>query len=56
LATRNAYPAEAATDVADYIVGLYDSMRLHSKLGNSPPNAFEHQSVTRQPIGVCEMT
>lgn len=32
------------TDIADYIVGFYNSVRLHSKLGNLPPNAFELQS------------
>ena len=36
--------AEATRDIADYIVSFYNSVRLHSKLGNSPPNAFEHQS------------
>jgi putative transposase len=48
--------AEATTDIADYIVGFYNSVRLHSKLGNLPPNAFEHQSAIKQPIGVCEIT
>lgn len=33
--------AEATVDIADYIVGFYNSVRLHSKLGNLPPNAFE---------------
>ena len=37
---------EAMTDVADYIVGFYNSIRLHSKLGNLSPNAFERQSAT----------
>ena len=32
--------AEAMTDVADYIVGFYNCMQLHSKLGNLSPNAF----------------
>ena len=32
------------------------TVRLHSKLGNLPPNAFEHQSAIKQPIGVCEIT
>jgi hypothetical protein len=32
--------AEAMTDIAEHIVGFYKSMRLHSKLGNLPPNAF----------------
>jgi len=48
--------AEATTDIADYIVGLYRSVRLHSKLGNLPPNAVEQQSAIKQPIGVCEIT
>jgi transposase InsO family protein len=48
--------AEATTDIADYIVGFYNSVRLHSKLGNLPPNAFEHQSAIKQPIGVCDIT
>lgn len=48
--------AEAMTDIADYIVGFYNSVRLHSKLGNLPPNAFEHQSAITQPIGLCEIT
>jgi transposase InsO family protein len=48
--------AEATTDIADYIVGFYNSVRLHSKLGNLPPNAFEHQSAIKQPIGVYEIT
>jgi putative transposase len=48
--------AEATNDIADYIVGFYNSVRLHSTLGNLPPNAFEHQSAITQPIGVCEIT
>jgi transposase InsO family protein len=36
--------AEAMTDVADYIVGFYNCERLHSKLGNLSPNAFERES------------
>ena len=35
--------AEAANDIADYIVGFYNSIRLHSKLGNLSPNAFERK-------------
>ena len=48
--------AEAMTDIADYIVAFYNSVRLHSKLGNLPPNAFEQQSAIKQPIGVCDLT
>ena len=47
---------EATNDIADYIVGFYNSERLHSKLGNLPPNAFEQKSATSQPIGLCEIT
>ena len=39
--------AEAIHDVADYIVNFYNSVRLHSKLGNLSPNAFEHKSATQ---------
>jgi len=48
--------AEAMTDIADYIVGFYNSVRLHSKLGNLPPNASEQQSAIKQPIVVSEKT
>jgi transposase InsO family protein len=48
--------AEAMTDIADYIVGFYNSVRLHSKLGNLPPNAFEQQSARTQPIAVSVKT
>lgn len=48
--------AEAMNDVSDYIVSFYNSQRLHSKLGNLPPNAFEQKSAITQPIGLCEKT
>ena len=48
--------AEAVTDIADYIVAFYNSVRLHSKLGNLPPNAFEQQSAIKQTIVVSEIT
>jgi putative transposase len=38
--------AEAINDIADYIVGFYNSVRLHSKLGNMSPNAFERESTS----------
>ena len=47
---------EAMNDIADYIVNFYNSVRLHSKLGNLPPNAFEQKSAINQPIGVCKKT
>ena len=33
--------AEAIHDVADYIVNFCNSVRLHSRLSNFLPNAFE---------------
>ena len=48
--------AEAMNDVAHYIVCFYNSQRLHSKLGNMSPNAFEKKSAIKQPIGLCEKT
>ncbi|WP_411910623.1 IS3 family transposase [Paucibacter sp. DJ1R-11] len=48
--------AESLTDIADYIVGFYNSVRLHSKLGNLPPNAFGQQSAIKQLIAVSEKT
>ena len=48
--------AEATSDIADYMVNFYNSVRLHSTLGNLPPNAFEHQSAINQPIAVSEKT
>ena len=48
--------AGAMSDMADYIMAFYNSVRLHSKLGNVSLNAFEHQSAIEQPIGVCEVT
>jgi transposase InsO family protein len=42
--------AEATNDIADYIVGFYNSTRLHSKLGNLSPNAFERESTSKKPI------
>ena len=35
--------AQAANDIAAYIVGFYNSIRLHSKLGHLSPNAFERE-------------
>ena len=47
---------EAMSDIADYIGGFYNSVRLHSTLGNLPPNAFELKSAINQPIDVSEIT
>jgi transposase InsO family protein len=46
--------AEAMTDIADYVVGCYNSVRLHSKLDNLPPNAFEQQSAIKRLVFVYE--
>ena len=44
--------AEAMSDIADYIVGFYNSVLLHSKLRNLPPNAFGGQSAVKQSIAL----
>lgn len=37
--------AEAKADIADYIVGFYNPIRLHSTLGYQSPNSYEmHQA------------
>ena len=48
--------AEATNDIADYIVGFYNSIRLHSKLGNLSPNAFERESTSKKPIKLSKIT
>ena len=35
--------AEAQADIADYIVGFYNPIRLHSTLGYQSPNSYEMQ-------------
>ena len=40
--------AEASNDIADYIVDFYNAIRLHSKLGNMSPNAFERESTLKK--------
>jgi transposase InsO family protein len=47
---------EAIRDVADYIIGFYNAVRLHSTLGYLPPNVYELQSAAKQPIDVSEKT
>lgn len=46
--------AEAIRDIADYLVGFYNSARLHSTLGYLPPSGYERQMAAKQPIGVSE--
>jgi putative transposase len=47
---------EAINDVTDYIVGFYNSQRLHSTLGYRPPNDYEREMAVGQPIFVSEKT
>ena len=35
-------------DIVDYIVGFYNSVRLHSTLGYCSPNQFEQQHLEKQ--------
>lgn len=48
--------AEAEKDVADYIVGFYNSIRLHSKLGYQSPSAYERSMTEKELIAVSEKT
>ena len=48
--------AEASRDVADYIVGFYNNVRLHSTLGYLPPTAYERKEAAKHPIVVSEIT
>ena len=48
--------SEAMNDIADYIVGFYKSIRLHSKLGNLSPNALERESTSKKSIKLSEIT
>jgi putative transposase len=50
------FSAKAKTDVTAYIVGFYNSERLHSILGNLPPAVFERNMAAKQPIAVSEIT
>ncbi len=48
--------SEASNDVTEYIVAFYNNIRLHSTLGNLPPNVFEEKMAdTKQPILVSEI-
>ena len=48
--------AEATNDIADYIVGFYNSIRLHSKLGNMSPTALKRESTSKKSIKLSEIT
>lgn len=45
---------EAIRDITDYMVGFYNSQRLHSTLGYLPPNIYERQMAVKQPTLVSE--
>ena len=40
--------AEATNDIADYFVGFYYGIRLHSNLGNLSPNAFKRELISKK--------
>ncbi|NYT62460.1 transposase, partial [Alcaligenaceae bacterium] len=48
--------AEAKIDIVAYIVGFYNSERLHSILGNLPPSVYERNMAANKPIVVSEFT
>ena len=48
--------AEVSNDIADNIVGFYNALRLHSKLGNTSPNAFERESTSEKSTPLSEIT
>jgi len=48
--------AEAINDIADYMVGFYNNIRLHSTLGNLSPNAFKRESISKKSIKLAEIT
>lgn len=54
--TNYANHGEAIRDITNYIVGFYNSTRLHSTLGYLPPNAYELRSADKQPIAVSEIS
>ena len=47
---------EATNDVAECNVGIHNCERLHSKLGNLLPIAFEQNPAAQEPIKASEMT
>jgi putative transposase len=47
---------EAQRDIADYIVGFYNSTRLHSSLGYLSPTVYERKMAATLPIAVSEIT
>jgi len=49
---RYANHGEARRDIADYIIGFYNSVRIHSTLGYLSPNVYEQQTAAEPPIAV----
>ena len=47
---------KATNDIADCVVGFYNSIKLHSKLGNMSPNSFERESTSNKSICLSEIT
>ena len=52
---RHADHAEATNDIAGYIIGVFNSFQLHSKLDNWPSNIFKRESASKNclPIRNC---
>ena len=49
MAAAYANHARAREDIADYIVGVYNNVRLHSTLGDLSPSRFEAQASVQKP-------
>jgi transposase InsO family protein len=47
---------EAIRDITGYIVGFYNTCRLHSKLNYLPPVIYERQMAAKQAIRLSENT
>ena len=48
--------AEAINDIADYMVGFYNNIRLHSTLGNMSPNAVERKATSKKSTKLSGIT
>src|SRR5690606_31069884 len=48
--------AEAQKDVLEYVVSLYNNVRLHSTLGYTTPVHYEVLNAVKRPIAVCDIT
>jgi putative transposase len=46
----------AQRDINQYLVGFYNTVRLHSTLGYLSPAAYEAKSTVKEPICVSEIT